>query len=180
MSERIYARPVFDRKKEIAKKGFGKVEILVTLSRHAKKYFAVCKCSALEWAAYQTNPELVMKVAMLNDVATNIVDLGEPMTIENLEAHLNLTDMKSEKKAKAAEKASPTGFLDFMRKHIKKEKNAPKTLSRKEQVIRTLEKFGKIMRFCDVHVYNIVKFHEWLDDGTREDQSIYNYHKVLK
>lgn len=107
MSERVYARPVFDRKKEIAKKGFGKVEILVTLSRDAKKYFAVCKCTALEWAAYQTNPELVMKVTMLNDVAVGMAALAEPMTIENLEAHLNLSDVKSEKKKRDAEKASP-------------------------------------------------------------------------
>lgn len=180
MSERVYARPVFDRKKEIAKKGFGKVEILVTLSRDAKKYFAVCKCTALEWAAYQTNPELVMKVTMLNDVAVGMAALAEPMTIENLEAHLNLSDVKSEKKKRDAEKASPTGFLDFIRQQLAKEKLAPKTLSRKEQVIRTLEEFGQIKRFCDVHEYNIVKFNEWLDDGTREAASIWNYHKTLR
>lgn len=180
MSERIYARPVFDRKKEIAKKGFGKVEILVTLSRREKKYYAVCKCTALEWVTYKENPEFVMKVAMLNDVALGIVKLGEPMTIANFEAHLNLMDVKSDKRKKKDALSSPTGFLDFMRACIKKEKNAPKTLSRKEQVIRYLEEFGLIKRFCDVHEYNLVRFNKWLDDGTRETVSIYNYHKVLR
>lgn len=171
MSERIYARPVFDRKK-----GFGKVEILVTLSRREKKYYAVCKCTALEWVAYKATPEFEMKVAMLNDVALGIVKLGEPMTIANFEAHLNLTDLKSDKRKKKDALSSPTGFLDFMRECIKKEKNAPKTLSRKEQVIRYLEDFGRIKRFCDVHEYNLIKFNEWLDDGSLRPKRA----KVLK
>lgn len=180
MSGKVYAYAVFDRKKEIAKRGVGKVEIRITLSRKEMKCVTVAKCSALEWRDFKNSPELEMRVAMYNDIANQMAKLGEEMTIENFNAHLEVSDSKEEKKKKANALSSPTGFLDFMREHIKKEKNAPKTLDRKNQVIRYLEDFGRIKRFCDVHVYNIVKFNDWLDDGTRELQSIYNYHKVLK
>ena len=180
MSEKVYARVLFDRRKELAKRGKGKVDIIITLSRKEIKYVTVTHCTALEWRDYKTSPELLMRVAMYNDIAKQMANLGEEMTKRNFEAHLDICDSKSEKKKKANALSSPTGFLDFMRECIKKEKNAPKTLSRKEQVLRYLEDFGRIKRFCDVHEYNLIKFNEWLDDGTREVQSIYNYHKVLK
>lgn len=180
MSEKNYAYAVFDRKKEIAKRGTGKVEIRITLSRYEMMCVTVTKCTALEWRDFQNSPELQMRVAIYNDIANQMAKLGEEMTIENLNAHLDVQTSRSDKKKKQDALSSPTGFLDFMRECIKKEKNAPKTLSRKEQVIAYLEKFGRIKRFCDVHEYNLVKFNEWLNDGTREVVSIYNYHKVLR
>lgn len=180
MSGKVYARAVFDRKKEIAKKGLGKVEIRIVFSPSQQKCVTIAKCSALEWRAFKNSPELQMRVAMYNDIANQMAKHGEEMTLDNLNAHLEIQDTRTEKKKKKDALSSPTGFIDFMRDCIKKEKNAPATLSRKEQVIAYLEKFGRIKRFCDVHEYNLVRFNKWLDDGTRETVSIYNYHKVLR
>lgn len=180
MSEKSYAYAVFDRKKEIAKRGKGKVEIRITLSRKEMKCITVAKCTALEWRDYQNSQELQMKISIYNDIANQMARLGEPLTIENLEAHLDSTASRSEKKKKADALSSPTGFLDFMRECIEKETLAPKTRERKDQVVRSIEAFGRLNRFCDVHEYNIRKFHEWLDDGTREAVSIWNYHKTLR
>lgn len=180
MSEKNYAYAVFDRKKELAKRGIGKVEIRVILARNEQKCVTVAKCTALEWRDYKNSTELQMRLALYNDIANQMARLGEVMTLENFNAHLDVQDSRSEKKKRQDALSSPTGFLDFMRECIKKEKNAPKTLSRKEQVLRYLENFGRIKRFCDVHEYNLVKFNNWLDDGSRTTVAIYNYHKVLR
>lgn len=180
MKKKDYAKVIFDRKKKIDKLGYGKVEILICLTRDVKKYVTIRNCNLLEWENYKHSTELQLKLQMYNDVAREMVGCCEELTVENLNDRLGIESDPKIKKEQAALLASPTSFLDFMREHIKKEKNAPKTLSRKEQVIRYLESFGRIKRFSDVHVRNIVKFNDWLDDGTRELQSIYNYHKVLK
>lgn len=180
MKKKNFAKVIFDRKKQIEKFGYGKVEILICLTREVKKYVTIRNCNLLEWENYKHSTELQLKLQMYNEVAREMVGCCEELTVENLNDRLGIESDSKFKKEHAALLASPTSFIDFMREHIKKEKNAPKTLSRKEQVIRTLETFGRIKRFSDVHVRNIVKFNNWLDDGTRMEQSIYNYHKVLK
>lgn len=180
MKKKDYAKVIFDRKKKIDKLGYGKVEILICLTRDVKKYVTIRNCNLLEWENYKHSTELQLKLQMYNDVAREMVGCCEELTVENLNDRLGIESDPKIKKEQAALLASPTSFLDFMREHIKKEKNAPKTLDRKNQVIRYLETFGRIKRFCDVHIRNIVKFNDWLNDGTRELQSIYNYHKVLK
>lgn len=119
MSEKVYARVLFDRRKELAKRGKGKVDIIITLSRKEIKYVTVTQCTALEWRDYRTSPELLMRVAMYNDIAKQMANLGEEMTKRNFEAHLDICDSKSEKMKKTNALSSPTGFLDFMRECIK-------------------------------------------------------------
>ena len=77
MSEKVYARVLFDRRKELAKRGKGKVDIIITLSRKEIKYVTVTHCTALEWRDYKTSPELLMRVAMYNDIAKQMANLGE-------------------------------------------------------------------------------------------------------
>lgn len=180
MKKKDYAKVIFDRKKKIDKLGYGKVEILICLTRDVKKYVTIRNCNALEWENYKHSAELQLKLQMYNDIAREMVEYCEELTVKNLNEHLGIESGNKRKKELAALHASPTGFIDFIRECIKKEKIAPKTLSRKEQVIRTIEAFGRMKRFGEVNEKNLLKFNKWLDDGTREVQSIYNYHKTLK
>lgn len=180
MKKKDYAKVIFDRKKKIDKVGFGKVEILICLTREVKKYVTIRNCNALEWENYKHSAALQLKLQMYNDIAREMVEYCEELTVENLNDRLGIVSDLKHKKELAARRASPTGFIDFIRECIKKEKMAPKTLSRKLHVIRTIEAFGRMKRLGEVNEKNLLLFNKWLDDGTREVQSIYNYHKTLK
>lgn len=90
MKKKDYAKVIFDRKKKIDKLGYGKVEILICLTRDVKKYVTIRNCNALEWENYKHSAELQLKLQMYNDIAREMVEYCEELTVKNLNEHMGI------------------------------------------------------------------------------------------
>lgn len=103
MSMRIKnaVKVIYDRKKTSEKRGTGKVEIRIYLSRDQRKYVTICNATPLEWQKVARRKDVVSEVQKFEKVVEAMQMLGEDMTIENFDAHLNFgKKAKEEKKAK--------------------------------------------------------------------------------
>lgn len=179
MRTRKFTSIVFDRKKEVETKGFGKVEIYITLSAKERKYITLKTCTPSLWKKYERSAELAREVQVYTETAELMYKTGEPMTIAVYEAHLGIERVGG-KKMKTLY-SSTTGFIDFMEECINNEKLGKGTLKHKKVCLRALKEFKRLNTFSSLTPRNIVAFDEWLqEDGTRTTVTINNYHKALK
>lgn len=63
---------VYDRKKEIEKKGYGKVEIRIYLGNKVRKYVTIHSCDPFEWKEYQKSEELRTQLAIYRHVVATM------------------------------------------------------------------------------------------------------------
>ena len=183
--EKKYVSVVFDRKHRAEKTGFGKVEILVLLTRTIKKYITVKECTIHEWKKYKDDEELKQQMKHYNDIVTRMAVLKEDLTIANLDKHLGIEKSTSskikEQKERAKRMSSRTSFIDFYKAEVAKERLAPATLSRRYTVLDSVVEYGKLNRFQDLTPANIRAYDEFLHkDDQRQDQTVICYHKILK
>jgi len=174
---------VYDRKKEVLTKGYGKVEIRIYLSREVRKYVCVHTCDPFEWKVYQHSEELHNEIIIYEHVLNTMIKNGEEMTLENLDGHLglNMTRNKEERDIRAR-KASKTGFIDFLIEMIAKEPIKEATMKRRRVTLAAIERYGKLKSFSDATPKNIKDFDTFLreEDPSRTLPTIHAYHKVLK
>ena len=105
---------VYDRKKEVMKKGFGKVKIRIYLGNKRRKYVTIHSCNPFEWKEYKHSQELREQVAIYRVLIENMIKKGEDLTIENLDNHLGNKNVRTKEKQEVLErKGSKTGFIDF-------------------------------------------------------------------
>lgn len=173
---------VFDRKKEVEKCGYGKVEIRIYLGKGIRKYVTVSSCDPFEWARYQTSVELQTQVLIYKHVVNSVLTKGEDLTIDNINKHIGKDKAKSKEERKIQSmKSSRTGFIDFMEECIKKEKLAVGTQKRKKVTIDAMKRYGKLSSFKDLTPENIRAFDEFLIAETKRERiSLHNYHKNVK
>lgn len=167
---------IFDRQGVVNRKGRGKVEIRVYLAANVRKYIVVGETTKMGWKSYQNSKELSLQVERYEEIVRAMRLLGEDMTIENFNAHVDGERVEKEK-------TSPLNrsFIEFMREEVKREKLRDATLRHKIHVIETLECYGKIRTLADLTPSNIRAFDRWLHDtGERTDVSVWNYHKRIK
>lgn len=184
--KRNFVTPVFNRRKDLEKRGFSKVELLICLTRKDKKYISVKECNEKEWATFQHSAELKAQIAFYNDVVNRMYDHNEAMTVANLNELLGIKERKSEKKEIEKRLLSPTSFIDFMREELAKEKIVEGTRKHTKGTIDAIEEFGRLNRFADLTPKNVKAFDEAMRTvvtakGTvRTATTVDNYHKVLK
>lgn len=167
---------IFDRQKQLAKTGRGKVEIRVYLTPTVRKYIAVGDTTKNGWKQYQLNPELLDRVERYEQVVQAMKLLGEDMTLENFNAHIDGDIVRKE-----PENPLNRNFIEFIKTELKREKLKEGTMRHKNHVIETLECFGKIKTLADLTPANIRAFDRWLrDTGERTDVTIWGYHKRVK
>lgn len=174
---------IYDRKKEVMKKGAGKVEIRVYLGNKAFKYVTVHTCDPFEWKKYQVSAELRSQLAIYKNLVKIIQKNGEELTIENINAHMGIDkEQNRERREIRVRKASPTGFIDFILEQVAKEKLKPNTMKRRYVVLKSLERYGRLNRFSDLTPRNVKGFDEFLheEDPSRTQPTVHDYHKVLK
>jgi site-specific recombinase XerD len=174
---------VFDRLNQVDEKGVGKVEIVVRLSRTAKKNIQIATMTAKEWAKEKNKPYILAEIERYQKIVDAMETFGEEMTVVNFNAHIGITGKAYQKKVKEEEdkEENTLSFLDFMRDNIATAKIRESTRSQKLVSLKALMEYGKIESFADVTVQNIREFDKWLrKDGTRSDVCINNYHKNLK
>lgn len=176
-----YVSVVFDRRKRVCVTGEGKVEIHIYFSRNERKYIPIHTCSLLAWRKYQNSEELKREVVLYNQVVELMEKRGEDLTIENLNLHLGNFDVTPEEKEEQEKMDNPMGFINFMKERISKEKIAAATLARKEVVMDSLQRFGKLCKFSDLNERNVLAYDEFLhQEYPRSQPTIHSYHKIVK
>ena len=181
-----YVTPVFDRRKKVESTGYGKVELLICISTSLKKYIGLKFCNQLEWQAYHHSAELKAQIKMYNEIANRMVEHETELSLDVLNSYLGIEKSKDEEKEKKEKLSSASGFIEFMKEQMDKEKLAAGTLKHKTGIIETISNFGKLCRFADLTPKNLKEFDEYLrnepmENGKyRTDTTINNYHKVLR
>lgn len=174
---------IYDRKKEVAKKGYGKVEIRIYLPNRVRKYVTVYNCDPFEWKEYQQSNELREQLAIYKHVVRRMEEEGEELTIENINLRIGIDTPKTrEHREIQQKKTSKTGFIDFITLQLSKEQIKHNTIKRRYVVMGALERFGKLNSFTDLTPKNIKAFDDFLheEDSSRTQPTIHDYHKVLK
>ena len=174
---------VYDRKKTVAKTGNGKVEISIYLGTGGRKYVTIHSCNPFEWKEYQRSKELKEQVAIYRLVLENMIKKGEELTLENLNNHLGCnTSSTKEKREVQAKKSSKTGFIDFYKEQLGKEKLKENTMKRRFVVLEAMKRYGKLNSFSDLTPKNVKGFDDFLheEDPSRSQPTIHDYHKVVK
>ncbi len=174
---------IYDRKKEVAKKGHGKVEIRIYLGSKAFKYVTIHNCDPFEWKKYQSSSELKTQLLIYKNLINIMEKNGEELTIDNINEHLGKDTTKAKEEREVRKKlASKTGFIDFMIEQVSKESISAGTMSRRKVVIEAVKRFGKLDSFSDITPKNVKDFDLFLhrEDSSRTSVSVYNYHKTLK
>ena len=168
-----FVTAVFDRRKEVEKKGTGNVEILIYVSLKCRKLIPMKRVTPQEWLVYQDSKELNEAIGRYEAIVSSMVFLGEEMTLANLNSKLGIT--KKEKK----EVDVNGSFVDYMTEAIKKEQIQQSTRTSREVILTGLIEFGRIQTFADLTPNNLRDFDTWLRDGTRCDITVAKYHKVV-
>lgn len=94
--KKSFATVVFDRKHKIQERGYGKVEVLVMLTRQIKKYITIKECTESEWKRYQTSVELEHELETYNSIVVRMQNLGVGMTIEVFNSMIGADTKKAE------------------------------------------------------------------------------------
>lgn len=127
---------IFDRTGKAKKTGRGKVEIRVYLATNVRKYIVVGETTKASWKTYQNSKELAIQVERYEEIVRAMKLLGEDMTIENFNAHIDTEKNKSKNPLRES-------FIEFMRSEINRENNRESTLRHKRHVLETLECYCK-------------------------------------
>ena len=179
---------VFDRKKEVATKGKGKVEIVIRLSRNIQKRIILDVLTPKEWVKFKDMPYLKSEMEKYEKIVNAMEIFGQEMTIENFNAHIGIEGKAYPKKKEQPrddeddeqEYGLNSSFLDFMRDNIATAKMRESTRRQKTVTLNALIDFGKIKTFADLTPKNLRAFNAWLlADGTRSEVCVHNYHKNL-
>lgn len=166
---------MFDRLRTVNKTGRGKVEIRVYLDRTARKYIVVGETTKNGWKTFKNSRDLLDQVAFYEEIVKAMKLLGEDMTIENFNYHVNGASEE------VVDDPLQQSFIDYMKKELEREKIRYSTYRHKKHVIESVVEFGKIQTFADLTGANIRAYDRWLHEtGDRTDVTIYGYHKRLK
>ncbi len=174
---------VFDRKKTLSKKGEGKVEIQIRLTRLVRKYITINKCYSLqEWKRYAKSKELHKQVLRYEGIVSAMETLGEPMTLETLNGHIGI---KKDVATKSSVQPARGSFIEFMLDCINKEDIDHDTKRQRLVALRDVEEFGKLKTFADLTPSNIQEYDFYVRAKRKPNgepfasATIDNYHKRL-
>lgn len=186
---RVYL--VFDRRKEVARKGVGKIEIIVSFNRYQRKYIIIGACKPEEYEKVIRKKVVADEVKKAQDVVDEMIELDEPLTVENFNFHADMPGGEHLTAEERKAKERKGSFPEYMRACILKEKLSDSTRKRKLRVVSAVEKAGFFKTFNDLIVPNIYKFEEFLQKPyemkrgknvqviTRDQATVFNYHKVV-
>lgn len=174
-------RAVFDRKKKASASTTGMVEIEITFNRTKRKTLSTgVELYANQWdnglvirhaESKKLNKQITELIKKYEAIARTIIQEGEEVTYNTFSAAL---EKKSGKYG--------TNFIDFCYDVMEKRGLRTSTLRAHKCTLETLRESGIIQTFEDLTSENIKKFDTWLrkQDPSREQPTIYNYHKRLK
>lgn len=172
---------IYDRKKTSARRGKGKVEIRIYLSRTERKYITLGEATPEEWEAYEREDKFADIRKRYEDILGAMEILGKEMTIASFNVCAGIEDtIPQPKEKKVSNPSLNMSFIKYLEDAIQAEDIRIGTRKHKVCVIDAIRRFGKIKKLSDLTAANIMAFDQWLRDGTRTDITIYGYHKNVK
>ena len=168
---------VFDRKKQVAKRGCGCLDVVVNLGKKVRKYIVVCVTTPEEWEAKAQSLETLQVVSQCKKILTTMEVLGEESTIENFNRHFFGEEEEEEEENNDWESKD---FIAYCEEALTAEDIKIGTRKHKQVVIDAVKTYGKLRTYGDLTPKNILAFDRWLHNGERSDVTIYGYHKRLK
>lgn len=180
---------IFDRKKQAAKCGSGKVELRIYLGRTERKYISLGDFPIDKWEKFASLPQVKAERRRCEQIVGAMELLGNEMTITTFDAYYYgeeeqssfISTPKKATPAKPKVKVQPAiNFIEYMKEYIEAEDISGGTRKHKQCTLDALKRFGKIQILTDLTSNNLVAFNEWLRDSTRSDVGIHTYHKHLK
>lgn len=167
-------RVVFDRKKQVAKKGFGCLDVVVNLGKKVRKYIMACTTTPEEWEKKSRSLDTLQVIDHCKKILTTMEILGEESTIENFNRHFFGEEEEEQKDS------SNKDFIAYCEEALAAEDIKIGTRKHKQVVIDAVKTYGKLKTYGDLTPKNILAFDRWLHNGERSDVTIYGYHKRLK
>ena len=168
---------VFDRKKQVAKRGCGCLDVVVNLGKKVRKYIVICVTTPDEWEEKAKSLETLQVIDQCKKILTTMEVLGEPSTIDNFNRHFFGVQ---EEELTHEEICAQKDFIAFCEETLAAEDIKIGTRKHKQVVIDAVKEFRKLKTYGDLTVKNIQAFDRWLHNGERSDVTIYGYHKRLK
>lgn len=186
---------IFDRRKQSSATQKGQVDLMIYFSRTQRKIINTkISCYPKQWRKGRIwcigcdamNTRLKELIAKYTRIVEAMEVLNEPMTIEAFNRHLDKPKRRERKKQEHPDILSEkdTGsFLDFMEDEIHNSPDMRYTTKKQHIVpLEALKRFGRIRRFSDLTLQNIMLFDRFLRrEGIQRSQpTIHNYHKTIK
>lgn len=176
-------RPVYDRRRTATESRAARLEIEVYFSRSERMWLPTSvMIFPSQWDAQRglvqhrpdakrLNAAITNDIRRLDTILTNLAHEGMATNRANLKACLQSRKDESEQ-----------SFIEWCRNELRKRPVRDSTRRMHNITLAALERSGLIQTFQDVTAENIQAFDDFLrdEDGTREQTTIYGYHKRLK
>lgn len=166
---------IFDRKKVADKRGKGKVEVRVYISRTERKYISLGDVAPDELETFISSPKVCAIKKRCEQILAAMSVLDDKLSVEKFDSYYYETEDNPFAKSKGA-----VNFLLYMEQSIKQENIREGTRKHKICALEAIKRFGQIKTTKDLTRKNLVAFDQWLRDGTRSDVAINNYHKNFR
>ena len=150
---------VFDRKKQVAKRGCGCLDVVVNLGKKVRKYIVVCVTTPEEWEAKAQSLETLQVVSQCKKILTTMEVLGEDSTIENFNRHFFGEEEEEEEENNEWESKD---FIAYCEEALAAEDIKIGTRKHKQVVIDAVKTYGKLRTYGDLTPKNILAFDRWL------------------
>ena len=180
LMEKKFVDVVYDRRKEVATKGVGTLDIRVYIGRNSRKYHNLGKYAPTEWEAAAHSPEVQAIIKKSEQVLSVMEFLKEEMTVDNFNKHYYEEEEQNEPELSLAEQSANKDFIAYCEEALAAEDIKIGTRKHKQVVIDAVKTYGKLRTYGDLTAKNILAFDRWLHNGERSDVTIYGYHKRLK
>jgi len=166
---------IYDRKKVAAKRGKGKVEVRVYISRTERKYISLGDVAPDELENFVSSSKVLAIKKRCEQILAAMSVLDDKLSVEKFDSYYYETEDNPFAKSKGS-----VNFLLYMEQSIKQENIREGTRKHKICTLEAIRRFGQIKTTKDLTRENLVAFDQWLRDGPRSDVSINNYHKNFR
>lgn len=166
---------IYDRKKVAAKRGKGKVEVRVYISRTERKYISLGDVAPDELENFVSSSKVLAIKKRCEQILAAMSVLDDKLSVEKFDSYYYETGDNPFAKSK-----NSVNFLQYMEQSIKLENIREGTRKHKICTLEAIRRFGQIKTTKDLTRENLVAFDQWLRDGTRSDVAINNYHKNIR
>ena len=174
---------VFDRKKQVAETGSGKIELCIYLARREVKWETVGTSDLENWEVVAQSRNIQAKLKHYEQIINAMQTFDEDMTIENFNKHIYTAQAPSKPKEDVLYKGTDLrqSFVDWCLERLENEGLAKNTIKDHKVAFNLVKESGYLNTFADLTKANVVAFDKWLRmDNKRSDYTIHGYHKKVK
>ena len=113
LMEKKFVDVVYDRRKEVATKGVGTLDIRVYIGRNSRKYHNLGKYAPTEWEAAAHSPEVQAIIKKSEQVLSVMEFLKEEMTVDNFNKHYYEEEEQNQPELSLAEQSANKDFIAY-------------------------------------------------------------------